>query len=132
MYPSAVRLNKVLKQHLVPFRADKLDIPDRMVQNDEHARKVIEHREHRLKVLVRMIFLDKCVIEQRFCDLDSSVRRQVMHADVEKAVFKRHGPFQRYRCAGAFAGFIYLQTGVDAVVVRDRNDRFQSDVGHLL
>ena len=51
MYPTPVLANKILEQQLMTLFSDHLNVPDRMIENDEYAGELAQHIEQDIQTL---------------------------------------------------------------------------------
>ena len=57
-------LDKFFQQRFVTFLADDLDVPERVIQDHENSRQLVQHREHFGQLLVGVILFDESEVEK--------------------------------------------------------------------
>lgn len=79
---------------LVSLLPHELDVPKRVIENDQYLVMLVQHREQFAESRVVLTLSVECVIEKLLCDFFGFLFRKIVHTDMEESVFERNSPLE--------------------------------------
>ena len=115
---------ELVDENIVAFAADAVEVPDRMVEDDEHLRDLVQLGED-VAEKVRLALGDRNGGEgaEPIHPLLAGSGGQVVDADVKGALIERHRPFDRDGNVARRGDRAKQQRRVDVVVIGERDQR---------
>ena len=119
----AVDGEELVDRHAMPVRADAVEVPKRVVEDEKHAWNLVELRKD-LGQQLRVAALDgKCrELGEALLPSCSGCAGQVMNAEMKGGRPEGHGPLQRDRDVAGGVERAQEHRRFDVVVVRDRDE----------